>query len=474
MSLVALAERVRRTIRHHQMAGVGARVVAATSGGADSVALARILHTLSAAGHLHLIALAHLNHQLRPDAAADEAFCRRLATELGVAFVSESVAVAETARRERCSIEDAAHRERHAFFERVRLGVGADVVAVGHTMDDQAETVLLRMLRGAGSRGLGGMHPRAGSVIRPLLDCRREELRALLTAAGAEWVHDATNDDVAIPRNRVRAELLPLLAERFNPRIVEGLARQSAVSREDERFLRQVADDWWRDTAEPRPDGWAVPVDALIAAPAAIARRSLHRALARLSGGRPVGAAHVDRAWAVVSGEAPAADGPGHRVERLGGTVVLSGKPPGTRGRATSGLPVQPFRVPLPVPGEARLPGMPASVTADIPGDGCPDTAGTSSIAVVPLVLLQGSVLAVRNRRPGDRLRIGRQGHRKVQDLLVDRKVPRADRDRVPIVVDGADRIIWVAGHVLDWDFRVTDPAQGVVILRLIGTGGSC
>ncbi len=474
MSLVALAERVRRTIRRHEMARSGARVIAATSGGADSVALARLLAALAQAGDLHLVALVHLNHRLRADAGGDEEFCRGLAGELGVRFLSEAVDVAAAGRLERCSIEDAAHRERLAFFERARVACEADVVAVGHTMDDQAETVLLRMVRGAGSRGLGGMHPRSGHVIRPLIECRRAELRQWLSAAGFAFVHDSSNDDLSIPRNRVRAELLPLLELRFNPRVVEGLARQAALARADERFLQATAEDWWQSAATPHGTGWAVPAAALLDAPPAVARRALHAALSRLAAGRPVGFAHVERAWAVVEGRAVAVDGPGHRLERLGGTVVLSGKGPDGRGRGPAGSGVQPYRIPLPLPGEARLPGMPDRITADIAYSTGRRASPDRSTVAVPLDLLRGLQLAVRNRRPGDRLRMGPHGHRKLQDLLVDRKVPRTVRDRVPIVVDGTDRIVWVAGHALNWDFRVTDPAQGVVILRLIGTGGSC
>src|SRR5262249_6117007 len=155
----------------------------------------------------------------RPDAERDQHTAVSLAESFGVPALVERADVKGRAARERRSIEDAAHEERYEFFERARGRVQADVVALGHTRDDQAETFLLRMLRGAGVQGLAGMYPRRGAIVRPLLGCRREELRDYLRARGTAYVDDRSNADVAITRNRVRAELMPLLEARFNPGI---------------------------------------------------------------------------------------------------------------------------------------------------------------------------------------------------------------------------------------------------------------
>ncbi len=195
-------------------------MVAALSGGSDSVAQLLLLCDLAAAGHLVLAGAAHLNHQLRPDAARDEQFCRALCARLGVPLMVATAPVPALAAEARVSIEVAARRVRYAFLERARIACDAAVVAVAHTADDQAETVLLRLLRGAGPRGLRGILPVRGTVVRPLLDCTRAALRADLTRRGETWVDDATNADVAQPRNRVRHELiLPLLAGRFQPAV---------------------------------------------------------------------------------------------------------------------------------------------------------------------------------------------------------------------------------------------------------------
>jgi tRNA(Ile)-lysidine synthase len=236
-------ERVREFIGQHDLIGRDARVLAAVSGGSDSVALAHLLHDLDAAGELHLIGLVHFNHQLRASAAADERFAAAVAESLGRSILVDRADVAARARRERRSIEDAARAARYEFFERARLSSNADVVALGHTRDDQAETFLLRLVRGAGARGLAGMHPRNGSIVRPLLGCRRQDLRDWLGTRTVPFVEDESNSDVSIPRNRVRAELLPLLEARFNPGIADVLADEAEIAREAWEWMDAAAAD---------------------------------------------------------------------------------------------------------------------------------------------------------------------------------------------------------------------------------------
>lgn len=471
---MTLIDRVRRTLQRQQLTRSTTRVVAALSGGPDSMALLYILRALHRAGDLQLVAAAHLNHRLREAADADAQFCAGVAASLGLPFVVERIDVAALAAAEHRSLEDAAHVARHAFFERAVREQAADVVAVGHTEDDQAETFLLRLVRGAGARGLSAMHPRNGIVIRPLLECSKAEVRAFLREEALAFVHDASNDDVGIPRNRVRAELVPLLVDRFNPRMVEVLAAEAELARADEQLLDAMATAWRREHLSRQGPCLRIEAAALAALPQAVAWRVLHAAMSEAAGERPVGFHHVKLAFDVVVGVGSAFDAPGHRVERTGPFVVLTSRPVGSAGRARGAAtrPVAAFRYTLPVPGEVTIAeiGCVMSAQVESSGEAVPDAAAVS--AVVPLEMVAGG-LAVRNRRPGDRLQPSGAGHRKLQDLFVDRKVPREARDRIPIVVDGADRIVWVPGHAMDRQFHVTDPLQAVVILRLKGVGGS-
>ncbi len=452
-------DRVRRTIRRHDLAARGTRVVIALSGGGDSVALAHVLRELDGSGDLSVAGVAHFNHQLRDAADRDEAFCQALAAEQGWAFLAGREDVRARAAREHRSIEDAARTARHEFFALARAHFSADVVAVGHTRDDQAETFLLRLVRGAGPRGLSAMHPRSGDVIRPLLDCRRAELRAWLETRGLAYLNDETNADVAIPRNRVRAELLPLLEERFNPSIVDVLASQAELARDDW--------NWMLDEVKSRKLEVRSTAE-LLAAPRALRRLAVWRAMTEAAGGRTVSLAHVEAVLDLLEspGSGGSIDAPGHVVERQGDRVVLRS------GRSDDARP-EPnfFRYPLSIPGEVTLPEHGLVVSAQQAGSPGAEALGAITRNRATAVIAAdgwAAPLAVRNRRPGDRFRpFGLDGQKKLQDFLVDRKVARADRDRVPLVVDENDRILWVAGHEIDEAFRVTEASRAVIILTL-------
>jgi tRNA(Ile)-lysidine synthase len=513
-----LENRVRRTIRRGKMAGPATRVVAAVSGGSDSVALVHLLRALDAAGELRLVALAHFNHQLRGEADADQRFCAAIAEALSLPFSTDSADVRALSVREHRSIEDAARTARHAFLERARVEAAADVVALGHTRDDQAETFLLRLLRGAGSQGLGAMHPGNGRIIRPLLECRRDELIGHLGSLGASFVDDASNADLSIPRNRVRAELIPMLAARFNPSVVDALADAAEVAREDWGWLSAAAEalehhstivdttdsgDCRNQNADQRRNEDRTPslvvIDAAVlgAAPVAVARAALRRMMMRASAGRFVGFDAVERARQLSRGDGGDFDAPGQRVQRIGSTIVLTGRPPGAIGRGTVSNPIGAFRYALSIPGEVELTETgavisaeePAARTRPQPGSDAETSHGAqwgpppvlqntpvpaNATTVMVRRDLCGAQLAVRNRRPGDRFRpAGVDGRKKLQDFFVDHKIERRHRDLVPLVVDESDRIVWVAGHAVNDEFRVTDPAQAVIILRLKGVGGA-
>lgn len=471
-----LLQRVRHFARQHALFRADTRVVAALSGGSDSVALAVILRELDAAGDLRLVGAAHFNHQLRGDAERDEHFSASLARSLGVPFAADRGDVRSRARRDRRSLEDTARRERYEFFERARRQLGADVVALGHTRDDQAETVLLRLVRGAGPRGLAAMHPRRGTIVRPVLHCRRLELRKYLDERHMKYVDDETNDDVTIPRNRVRAELIPLLVNRFNPAIVDVLAHQAELSREVWAWLDAAAADFEKGDGSTVTSFPELDVARLRAAAPALRRFVLWRKMSEVAGGRPVSFGHVDAVLQLLESESGGVDAPGHRVERRGPVLVFISRRHQDEGRGheDSGSPVNLFQYPLSIPGEVQLFEAGYVVAAELPGGDAAmgDLSAPARAGRGPLALVRrdrcGGPLAVRNRRPGDRFRpVGLVGHKTLQDYFVDRKVARAGRDRVPLVVDESDRIVWVAGHGIDEAFRVTDPAQSVLLLRL-------
>src|SRR5919107_3155876 len=241
---MTLSDRVLGTVRRHAPIARGGRTIVALSGGPDSVALVQLLLDLQERGELTVSGLAHFNHRLRGAAAdEDEAFCAAMAVGLGLPIEIGRGNVRALARLEGRSVEDAARVARYAFLEESAGRLGAEAIAVAHSLDDQAETFLLRLVRGAGPRGLAGILPRAGRVVRPLLEIPRAEPRQFADERGLRWRDDASNADVRIPRNRVRHELIPYLQREFSPGIAAILAREAGIARGDEDRLQQEAID---------------------------------------------------------------------------------------------------------------------------------------------------------------------------------------------------------------------------------------
>lgn len=324
----ALHQRVRRTIERHTLAPPGTRLLIGLSGGSDSVALLFLLRELAENGNFQVAGVAHLNHRLRPAADRDEAFCRELAARVELRIVVQHEDVKGYARGRNLSVEDAARRIRYDFMEQAANGLNADRIAVGHTQDDQAETFLLKLIRGAGLTGLAGIHPRRGRVIRPLLDVSRADLRSYLAARGERWIDDESNDDLENPRNRVRHVVLPELDCAATGPTRPAIARAAGLAREDAEWLDELALRRYAALADEGPDGLTIEAAALLAEPPPLRRRIILRALRAAAGGREIGLDHVEAAMAALTGAAGGADIPGARLElRRGKLVLIQQKP---------------------------------------------------------------------------------------------------------------------------------------------------
>ena len=319
----ALHQQVRRTIRRHALCPPGTRVLVGLSGGSDSVALTWLLRDLSEYGGFVLVGAAHLNHRLRATAIRDEEFCRDLAARLELPMVVETADVAGYAADQRLSIEDAARRIRYGFLRRAAVELHADRIAVGHTEDDQAETFLMKLMRGAGHAGLGGIYPERDGIIRPLLDVSRAALRDHLTARGETWIEDETNADEENPRNRVRHRALPELDRTFGAPTRPAIARAAALIREDGQWLDELAARRFDELVTLTPGGLELERDRLAGEPPPVRRRVLLQALRVTAAGREIGLEHVDAAACVLTGSAAAAEVPGVRVELRRGKLVL-------------------------------------------------------------------------------------------------------------------------------------------------------
>ncbi|WP_242393076.1 tRNA lysidine(34) synthetase TilS [Anaeromyxobacter oryzisoli] len=421
------AERVLGTLQRRRLLTPSDRVLVALSAGPDSTALVAVLAALRDAGHLGSVSALHVDHGLRAGGDEDAAAARATCARFGVAFESVRVVVG------RGNVEAQARRARYAALRAAAARTGATRIATGHTRGDQAETVLLRLLRGAGARGLGGIPPRRGAIVRPLIDRSRAEGLAYLADLGLSWREDPTNASPRFARNRVRHELLPAIRA-LAPAIERTLARTADLLRADEQAL----------SARARVKvgaSVAVELARLDAEPDAVRRRIVRRLWRNAGGGRGLEGKHVEAVLALLSRGRP-------------GRATLGG---GLEARCRYGrLEIGPIA--------ARRAGF---APIDVAGPGRYEVPGRG--VTVEIVAARPDAirwpLALRTRRPGDRFRPeGGPGTKKLKGWLIDRKVPREARDGLLLLARG-DRIAAVAdlGVVADG----LGPAGAGLVVRL-------
>jgi tRNA(Ile)-lysidine synthase len=277
----------------------GVTVVSALSGGPDSVALLDALLRASRKAGVNVVA-AHLDHALRKDSRADALFCEEFCDRLKVRLRSGRARPAQKARRDG-GLEEAARLARYSFLRRVAREENASAIVLGHTLDDQAETVLMRLVRGSGALGLSAMKPWDGELLRPFLDSRREAVIAHLNAHRLPYRSDPTNLDTTFLRNRVRHELIPLLEQKFNPSIALALGRTARTLAEEHAALRQVAAQLLDRASTPAVEGAAFELSVLRAAPEGLGKTAIREALRRFGGLRSVSFVHVEKLWGLVT-----------------------------------------------------------------------------------------------------------------------------------------------------------------------------
>jgi tRNA(Ile)-lysidine synthase len=445
---VDLVHAAERTIRRHAMLAGGETLVVGVSGGADSVALLYVLTRLALALRLHVL---HVDHGLRSDSARDGEFVQALGARLAVPVDVVRVGVAGG------SVEAAARAARHAALEAAADRVGASRIALGHTADDQAETLIMRVLEGTGVRGLAGIPPVRGRLIRPLLESRHRDAVATLAAAGLPWLEDPSNRDLRFFRNRVRHTLMPGLVEASGGDVVAQLGRLARRAREAIDALDGVAAAELARIAREDEGALVLSRSALAALPRPIAAEVLRVAAARLGSRAPL------RAWGHRGLRRILAETSPRRPFRLGGVVVeVSGdrvRVGATRAPALASRDLAvPGRVELPEIGRALEAVVIAAADYAVPRERdrvAFDAAGLPSR------------LLVRPRRRGDRFRPFGGGDRRLKSFLIDAKVARWDRDRLPLVDSGRD-IVWVAGVRRGAAAPVTPRTHSVVELRLV------
>jgi tRNA(Ile)-lysidine synthase len=457
-------------IREHELLKPGDRVGAAVSGGADSVAMLRVL--LELRGELGVVlSVLHFNHQIRgTDADEDECFVRGLAEQHSLEFHRSSADVPAYAAERKLSLETAGREARYQFFESFLRQQTLDAVATGHTMDDQAETVLMRVLRGAGTRGLAGIYPKktvlgcggkdVGYIVRPLLGIRRAEVREYLQGINQSWREDATNRDLQYTRNRIRHGLIPLIETRFQATTVAALAQLAEVAREEENYweaeINRVMPEVIGDSAGT---GLTVNVLRLLAFPPALQRRILRNCAQRL--GISLDFEHLTQLLR------DARCGVANKICELPGGWVAAREQQELRfelNRKTDQAAPQDYEYRLPIPGEVEIREAGRVIRAFLrpvkPGGSGYNPQQSLDAAAL------GREVVVRNWRPGDRLWPAHSKRpKKMKELFEERHVPAGERRSWPVAASG-DKLAWSRGFGASAEFQPAGDAKLVVVIE--------
>lgn len=436
-----LLEMVRRTVRRYNMIPRNSMVVVGVSGGPDSMALMNVLYELSRELACRLV-IAHVDHQLREQSAEDAAFVLTAASQIGLQVRTLRANVKQCAEAHGISLEEAGRWTRYAFFEKVREELGAQVIATAHHRDDAVETFFLRLLRGSSLRGLGGIPPRRGRVVRPLIHSNRGEILKYLHERGIQYVIDQTNLDSQTDRNFIRNRVFPLLRERF-PHFTAPLERTMLLIQKEDSFLEEEAKKVYAETVTENQANCVGNIVKFQLVPDVLLARILRRMLYRVSDNLVrLKKSHIEACLTLVRSHNPSADLqlPGRiQVRREYDRLLVT--------RLESLTLSEQFELPVREPGEIDIPNSLWKLALKIVEPSQFDyshSAGErtawfdADLITFPLV--------VRSPRPGDRMRPwGMTGTRKLKKLFIEARVPLRERRRFPLVVMG-EEILWIPG----------------------------
>lgn len=454
-----LAERLLKTIRKTESIRAGDRLATAVSGGADSVALLCLLLELRAELGI-VLSVAHVNHKLRGvESDEDERFIAELARQHGLEL---HVKEAPVDAKNGSGIEAAARELRYGFFRQLAREGRIMKIATAHTLDDQAETVLLRIFRGTGIRGLAGIHPKIefedqgrvfGEVVRPLLGFWRAALQQYLRERGQTWREDSSNQDLAFLRNRVRHRLLPIIGEEFGEPAIEHIGELAEIARAEEEQWSVAGGQW---SAQPAP----LPVAPLLELPLA-ARRRLVRAWLEMN------APDLSVSFRLIEEALELAAGP------AGGKVEMSSGWNLRRGRhelllepqaCNTGNGAADYQYILPVPGVVNVPELGASIEARVvDATDVPENEREQLIDIRPIP----KQLLVRNWRAGDRFWPAHTAAaKKVKDLLSDRHATGAKKKLWPVAVAEGSGLVWMREFAAPAAFQSPAGARKAIWIR--------
>lgn len=465
--MTATVDRIAQFIARHEMFRAGDRTGVAVSSGPDSVFLLHVLRELAPRWNLRL-SVVHIEHGIRGDAShRDAEFVRKLAEEFGIPFHLHRADVPAL----NGNLEQTARRVRIGFYRELLESGRLDRIATGHTRSDQAETVLYRILRGSGLAGLAGILPVAEpGLVRPLLEVTRAEIQDWLCRQSITWREDETNQDRSYARNRLRHDILPMLAEFFNPRLEQALANLATLARDEELYWDSFLDGAHTPAYRvPTDEPLVVPITTLTSVPIAVSRRLIRQFIQIVKGDlRQIEFAHVERILEM------AQSSEGHDRAQIPGLDVFRSFEWLRFSKLAPHPTERDFSLPLPAPGFVELPGSSARIMLRmLEKSECAEPCVTvvNELDFERLRSLDGAVptLELRNWRPGDKYRpVGRSQEEKIKLLFQEGRVPLWERRHWPIITYNGI-ILWTRRFGVAADFAASPGAR--VVLKVDESG---
>jgi tRNA(Ile)-lysidine synthase len=451
-----MLDKVKKTLKKYSMLTQGEKVVLGVSGGADSIALLYSLNELIDYG-LELI-VAHMNHGIRAEEAERDAeFVRETAKTLGLTFVYGEVDAKKYKEDNGLSLEDAARTLRYKFFDQVMNKHYATKLATAHTLDDQSETVLMRLIRGSGSKGLSGIPPVSNNIIRPLIETSRQEIETYLKSKNVNWVDDSSNESVEFMRNKIRHDLIPEL-EKYNPQIKETLAKTADILRAEDDYISQEADKHFGDIFKTNKSELTGDLVKFRTADKIIRYSLLRSAVEKLTSDlKNISSIHITSADDFLLSDTASG-----QIDLPDDTVVVKGYDTFLVTKKTE-IEREFFHT-IQTPGKWSFPELEVELSI-VKTDSFDET--DESVAYFDPGLVKFPI-DVRSFKPGDRFSpLGMQSSKKLQDYFTDIKLPKFLRSRVPIFISDGE-IMWAGGIRIDDRFKVTDKNSEVLKLKLV------
>lgn len=471
-----LEEKVLQTIKKFDMLSFNNRVLIGVSGGPDSVTLLNVLLSFKKRYNLSFF-IAHFNHMLRgKESDEDVNFVKNLAQELGLTFEVKSCNLIKIARKERLTLEEAARKYRYKFYLETTKKFKANKIALGHNADDQVETILMRFLRGSGLEGLMGIPPVRGKIIRPLIDCSREEIEEYCKENKIRYRLDSSNKEVVYFRNKIRLELLPLLSKGYNKNVKDIMLRLRIIISEVSVYLNQETELLFKEIVkQENPEMVIIDLKKFTSLPLVLKRRIIRKSIEVVKGNLySISFAHNNEILKLAEyqlGEKEIHLPDNLMVKKIYNKIIIYKKR--ISKDKTEEIPT-PWEYDILIPGKTEIKSLGIKVEIKIL-----DSADIKPSLYFTRKKSKGEFLEfidynkvklplkLRNRRSGDRFYpLKMKGIKKVKDFFIDNKIPKGHRDLIPILVDSQDKIIWIMGMRLDNRVKINSGTKKVLYLK--------